>query len=126
MISIEERPKEVEDRIIPGHWEGDLVLGKADSPYVLGTLVERTTRTGVLVPIKGRSAPIVRRSFQAALKRLPEEMKLTLTYDQGREMAQHRLFTKTTGIKVYFAHPHAPWERGTNENTNGLLRQYFS
>jgi IS30 family transposase len=124
MLSIEERPKEVEDRIIPGHWEGDLIVGK-NNRSALGTLVERTTRTTILVPIKSRDAEVVAKAFAKAVKRLPKEMRLTLTYDQGREMASHKLFTNITGVKVYFAHPRSPWERGTNENTNGLIRQYF-
>lgn len=124
MLSIEERPKEVEDRIVPGHWEGDLIVGK-NNRSALGTLVERTTRTTILVPIKNREAETVAKAFAKAVKRLPKEMRLTLTYDQGREMASHKLFTNITGVKVYFAHPRSPWERGTNENTNGLIRQYF-
>lgn len=124
MLSIEERPKEVEDRIVPGHWEGDLIVGK-NNRSALGTLVERTTRTTILVPVKSRDAEVVAKAFAKAVKRLPKEMRLTLTYDQGREMASHKLFTNITGIKVYFAHPRSPWERGTNENTNGLIRQYF-
>ena len=124
MLSIEERPKEVEDRIIPGHWEGDLIIGKYNRS-ALGTLVERTTRTTILVPVKNREAETVARAFAKEAKKLPQQMKLTLTYDQGREMAEHKLFTKLTGIKVYFAHPKSPWERGTNENTNGLIRQFF-
>jgi len=124
MLSIEERPKEVEDRIIPGHWEGDLVIGK-NNRSALGTLVERTTRTVILIPIKNREAETVAKAFAKEVKKLPQQMKLSMTYDQGREMAQHKLFTKITGIKVYFAHPRSPWERGTNENTNGLIRQYF-
>jgi len=124
MLSIEERPKEVEDRIIPGHWEGDLIVGK-NNRLALGTLVERTTRTTILVPIKNREAETVAKAFAKEVKKLPQQMKLSMTYDQGREMAQHKLFTNITGVKVYFAHPRSPWERGTNENTNGLIRQYF-
>jgi IS30 family transposase len=124
MLSIEERPAEVADRIIPGHWEGDLVVGKRGGSAV-GTLVERTTRHLILVPLKSRDAISVRRGFAKAVQTLPKELKLTLTYDQGKEMAEHKKFTVSTGVKVYFAHPHSPWERGTNENTNGLLRQYF-
>lgn len=124
MISIEERPKEVEDRIIPGHWEGDLIVGKNHSS-ALGTLVERTTRATILVPLKEKDAKAVRRAFQREVKILPKQMKLSLTYDRGKEMAEHQLFSKQTKIRVYFAHPQSPWERGTNENTNGLLRQYF-
>ena len=124
MLSIEERPKEVEDRIIPGHWEGDLIVGK-NNRSALGTLVERTTRTTILIPVKSKSAEDVANAFAKEVKKLPKQMKLTITYDQGREMAQHKLFTEITGVKVYFAHPRSPWERGTNENTNGLIRQYF-
>lgn len=124
MIGIEERPKEVEDRIVPGHWEGDLIIGK-NNRSALGTLVERTTRTTILIPIKNREAETVAKAFAKEVKKLPQQMKLTMTYDQGREMASHKLFTSITGVRVYFAHPRSPWERGTNENTNGLIRQYF-
>lgn len=124
MISIEERPKEVEDRIIPGHWEGDLILGKWKRS-ALGTIVERTTRTVILVPLVNKDAESVRKSFAREMKKLPAQMKLSLTYDQGKEMTEHKLFTKDTKIKVYFAHTGSPWERGTNENTNGLIRQFF-
>lgn len=124
MLSIEERPKEVEDRIIPGHWEGDLIIGK-NNRSALGTLVERTTRTTILIQVKNREAETVAKAFAKEAKKLPEQMKLSMTYDQGREMARHKLFTNITGIKVYFAHPRSPWERGTNENTNGLIRQFF-
>lgn len=124
MISIEERPKEVADRSIPGHWEGDLIVGKGRKS-ALGTLVERTTRTTILVPLKEKDAPAVRKAFARETKHLPNQMKKSLTYDRGTEMSQHQLFTKTTKIRVYFAHPQSPWERGTNENTNGLIRRYF-
>lgn len=124
MLSIEERPKEVEDRIIPGHWEGDLIVGK-NNRSALGTLVERTTRTTILIPVKSKGAFDVAKAFAREVKKLPKQMKMTMTYDQGREMAQHKLFTDITGVKVYFAHPRSPWERGTNENTNGLIRQFF-
>ena len=124
MLSIEERPKEVEDRIVPGHWEGDLIVGK-NNRSALGTLVERTTRTTILIPLKSRDSFTVAKAFAREVKKLPKTMRLSMTYDQGREMAQHKLFTKETGVKVYFAHPRSPWERGTNENTNGLIRQYF-
>lgn len=124
MISIEERPKEVEGRIIPGHWEGDLIMGR-NHRSALGSLVERTTRTVILVPLKKKDASSVRIAFSRELKKLPEQMRLSLTYDQGREMSEHMLFTKKTRVKVYFAHPHSPWERGTNENTNMLIRDYF-
>lgn len=125
MISIEERPKEVEDRTVPGHWEGDLLIGDMKKQTAIGTLVERTTRALILVPLKNKTAEEVRKAFTREMKTLPKQMRLTLTYDQGREMAQHQLFTKETKIKVYFAHPKSPWERGSNENTNGLLRQFF-
>jgi IS30 family transposase len=124
MFSIEERPKEVENRSIPGHWEGDVLLGKGHKS-VIGTLVERKTRAVILVPLKNKTAPHVRVAFQKAMKDLPKQMAQTLTYDQGHEMAEHKLFTKNTKIRVYFCHPASPWERGTCENTNGLLRDYF-
>ena len=124
MLSIEERPKEVESRIIPGHWEGDLIVGK-NNRSALGTLVERTSRTTILIPIKNREAETVAKAFAKEVKKLPIQMKLSMTYNQGREMARHKLFTNITGVKVYFAHPRSPWERGTNENTNGLIRQFF-
>lgn len=124
MTSIEERPSEVADRTVPGHWEGDLIIGK-NRRSALGTLVERTSRTTILVPLNNRQAPTVRKSFAKEIKQVPRQMKLSLTYDQGREMAEHKLFSKQTEIKVYFAHPGSPWERGTNENTNGLVRQFF-
>lgn len=125
MISIEERPAEVEDRSVPGHWEGDIIIGGAVKQTALGTLVERTTRTVILVPLKNKSATEVRKAFAKEVKKLPKQMRLTMTYDQGREMAQHKLFTKETEMKVYFAHPRSPWERGTNENTNRLIRDFF-
>jgi transposase, IS30 family len=124
MLSIEERPKEVEDRTIPGHWEGDLILGRYKRT-ALGTLVERTTRYTLLVPLKAKSAESVRKAYVKTLGSLPKEIAKTLTYDQGKEMSEHKQFTIDTGIQVYFAHPGSPWERGTNENTNGLIRQYF-
>lgn len=124
MISIEERPKEVESRTIPGHWEGDLIVGKGRNS-ALGTLVERTTRTTILVPLKDKNALAVRKAFAKETRKLPAQMKLSLTYDRGTEMSQHELFTKETKIQVYFADPYSPWQRGTNENTNGLIRRYF-
>ena len=123
-ISIEERPKEVADRIIPGHWEGDIIMGRGNAS-ALGTLVERTTRMTFLVRLKDKDAPAVRIAFGRKFKHLPEGLKRSLTYDNGQEMAEHKLFTKNTNIQVYFAHPHSPWERGTNENTNDLIRQFF-
>lgn len=124
MLSIEERPKEVADRTIPGHWEGDLLIGK-NRQSALGTLVERTTRTVLLVRLRNRTALEVRKAFARKAKKLPQEMRLSMTYDQGREMAEHKLFTEDTKMKVYFAHPASPWERGTNENTNGLIRDFW-
>jgi len=124
-LSISERPEEVKDRIIPGHWEGDLVMGSKKSNTALGTLVERTTRYLLLVPLTAHDALTVRTEFAKALKYIPKFLKKSLTYDRGTEMTQHKLFTQNTKIQVYFADPHSPWQRGTNENTNGLIRQYF-
>jgi IS30 family transposase len=124
LISIDERPPEVADRTVPGHWEGDLLVGHANAS-ALGTLVERTTRFTLLVPLKTKDAATVRQAFARELRTLPAQLRRSLTYDQGPEMREHRLFTKHTKMPVYFAHPHCPWERGTNENTNGLLRQFF-
>jgi len=124
LISIEERPVAVADRTVPGHWEGDLLVGHAHAS-ALGTLVERTTRFTLLVPLKAKDAATVRQAFARDLRTLPAQLRRSLTYDQGPEMREHRLFTKHTKMRVSFAHPHSPWERGTNENTNGLLRQFF-
>ena len=124
MISIEERPAEVADRTVPGHWEGDLVMGRRHAS-ALGTLVERTTRFTLLVPLRAKDATSVRQAFAREMRRLPAQVTRSLTYDRGKEMQEHRLFTEETAIRVFFAHPHSPWERGTNENTNGLIRQFF-
>lgn len=124
MVLIDKRPPAVNERIMPGHWEGDLLIGK-NRQSAMGSLTERTTRTTILVPLKNRTAIEVRKAFVREFKKIPAQMRLTLTYDQGREMAEHQLFTKQTKMQVYFAHPGSPWERGTNENTNGLIRQYF-
>lgn len=124
MISISERPQEAEKRIVPGHWEGDLLMGK-NHASAIGTLVERTTRLTLLVPLEKKDAVAVSRAFAQKFKSIPAQMKKTLTYDRGMEMARHKLFTKNTAIRVYFADPYSPWQRGTNENTNGLIRQYF-
>lgn len=123
-ISIEQRPKEVADRIIPGDWEGDLLMGRGNAS-AMGVLVERTTRMIFLVRLKNKDAMTVRIAFARKFKHLPPGLKRSLTYDNGQEMAQHKLFTKNTRIQVYFAHPHSPWERGTCENTNDILRQFF-
>jgi IS30 family transposase len=124
MLSIYERPSEVADRCVPGHWESDLIIGK-DHASAIGTLVERTTRTTILVPLKAKDAVSVRRAFAQTVKRLPKEVFKSITHDRGTEMSQHELFTKDTQVQVYFADPQSPWQRGTNENTNGLIRQYF-
>lgn len=123
-LSIEERPAEVADRIVPGHWEGDLVMGNANASAI-GTLVERTTRLVFIVKLEKKDSESVRIAFAKEFKKLPPGLKKTLTYDQGQEMAQHKLFVKDTNIQIYFAHPHSPWERGTSENTNALIRQFF-
>lgn len=124
MQSIHIRPPEVQDRIIPGHWEGDLVKGAGNRSSV-GTLVERTTRFVVLAKIDDAGTVSVVDSFAAVLNRQPAAMRKTMTYDQGREMHGHKILTERTGVQIYFADPHSPWQRGSNENTNGLLRQYM-
>lgn len=124
IISISERPKEVEGRVVPGHWEGDLIMGK-ERKSAIGSLVERTTRLTLLVPLEAKTAFAVRSAFARSFREIPRKFKKTLTYDRGMEMAEHKLFTKETKIGVYFADPYSPWQRGTNENTNGLIRQYF-
>lgn len=125
MVRISDRPSEAEDRAIPGHWEGDLLMGKGGKSAI-GTLVERSSRYVVLVPLPdGRTAPHVRAALTRQLIRLPAELRRTLTWDQGKEMAEHVRFSVDTAIDVYFCDPHSPWQRGSNENTNGLLRQYF-
>lgn len=124
MELIDFRPEEVNDRKVPGHWEGDLIIGKYNRSAI-GTLVERSTRMTILVPLKARDASTVRDSFEREIRMIPKELLKTLTYDQGKEMSEHKKFTENTEIKVYFCHPHSPWERGTNENTNGLVRDFF-
>jgi transposase, IS30 family len=124
MTSIHLRPPEVADRVVPGHWEGDLIKGARNASAV-GTLVERTTRLVKLVKMPGLSATSALAAFTRAFASIDGAMARTLTYDQGIEMARHRDFTAATGITVYFADPHSPWQRGTNENTNGLIRQYL-
>ena len=118
ILSIEERPEEVADRTVPGHWEGDLILGKYKIT-ALGTLVERTTRYTMLIQLIAKDAETVRKAYAKALTKLPRHLARSLSYDQGKEMSQHKAFTISTGMKVYFAHPASPWERGTNENTIG-------
>lgn len=124
MISIDDRPKEVETREIPGHWEGDLIVGK-NRQSAIGTIVERKTKYLKIVRLKNKTADEVKNKFAKAFEKDPEHLRLSLTYDQGREMAKHKELSKAVNIKVYFAHKASPWERGTNENTNGLLRQFF-
>ena len=125
MVFISERPAEIEDRAVPGHWEGDLLIGTANRSAI-GTLVERQTRYVLLVALPGgRSAEHVRTALASRIMTLPEELRRSLTWDRGKEMAEHVRFTVDTGVQVYFCDPRSPWQRGSNENTNGLLRQYF-
>jgi IS30 family transposase len=124
MQSIHIRPAEVGNRLIPGHWEGDLIKGAGNRSSV-GTLVERTTRFVVLAKMNNATTVEVVESFSAVLNREPAALRLTMTYDQGREMHAHKMLTEKTGVQIYFADPHSPWQRGSNENTNGLLRQYM-
>ncbi len=125
MVNISERPAEVEDRAVPGHWEGDLILGEG-SRSAVGTLVERTSRLVLLLHLDGqRSADAVELAMRKAIRTLPAELCRTITWDQGAEMSNHARFTIKTSVPIYFCDPHAPWQRGSNENTNGLLRQYL-
>lgn len=127
MLSIHLRPPEIEDRQFPGHWEGDLIKGEGNASAV-GTLVERTSRLLMLVKLphpKPASAANVLQAFSDKLLSIAAPMRLSMTYDQGREMALHKKLTEKTGVAVYFCDPHSPWQRGSNENTNGLVRQYL-
>ena len=121
---IAERPKEVETRAVPGHWEGDLIKGKYNRSAV-GSLVERTSRYLILVRLDDAKAPTVHRGFVRKMKPVPKSLRKSLTYDRGREMALHKQIAVDLELTVYFADPHAPWQRGSNEHTNGLVREYL-
>jgi IS30 family transposase len=122
-VSIRERPAEVADRAVPGHWEGDLLMGGKNSQ--IATLAERHSRYVQLVRMPTKEAPDVATALAKTIGKLPVELRRSLTWDRGSEMAQHKEFTVATDVQVYFCDPRSPWQRGTNENTNGLLRQYF-
>lgn len=124
MISIAERPEEVADRTVPGHWEGDLIIGK-DHKSAIGTIVERQTRYVLMVHLQAKDATSVREAFARKLRQLPESLRKTFTYDQGKEMSQHKQFAIDTKMQVFFCDPHSPWQRGTCENTNMLIRGFF-
>jgi IS30 family transposase len=124
MTSIAERPAEVATRTVPGHWEGDLIKG-ARNDSAVGTLVERTTRLVILARMEGTDATSARQGFTKKLRHVPALLRKTLTYDRGKEMAEHERLAQRLSIQVFFADPYSPWQRGTNENTNGLLRQYL-
>jgi len=122
-ISIRERPAEIEDRAIPGHWEGDLITGSNNTH--IATLVERHSRFTMLVKVNGKDTASVVTALTKQVRKLPAELRRSLTWDRGMELAEHKRFTVATDVQVYFCDPQSPWQRGTNENTNGLLRQYF-
>lgn len=122
-VSIRDRPAEIEDRAIPGHWEGDLITGSKNTH--IATLVERHSRFTMLVKVKGKDTSSVVTALTKQVQKLPAELRRSLTWDRGMELAQHKRFTIATDVQVYFCDPQSPWQRGTNENTNGLLRQYF-
>lgn len=123
MVSIRERPAEAEDRAVPGHWEGDLLTGANDTQ--IATLVERHSRFTMLVKVPRKDSATVVAALASHIRKLPEELRRSLTWDQGSEMARHKTFSVATNVQVYFCDPRSPWQRGSNENTNGLLRQYF-
>jgi IS30 family transposase len=126
MVMISERPPEIEDRAVPGYWEGDLILGSTASVSAVGTLVERTTGFVMLLHLPdGRGALAVQEALVAKMATLPDQLRLSLTWDQGHEMLNHIKIAEATGLDIYFCDPHSPWQRGSNENTNGLLRQYL-
>jgi transposase, IS30 family len=123
-VSISERPAEAADRAVPGHWEGDMIEGRAGQSRI-GTLVERTTRFTMLVPVSGKSAEVFAAAVTPVIAGLPDALRRSLTWDQGKEMALHQQIAVAADCKIFFCDPHSPWQRPSNENTNGLLRQYF-
>lgn len=123
-VSIDQRPKHIEDREEIGHWEGDLVIGKGQKSAI-GTIVERKSRYAIIIKLKNRKSETIRKEFIKEFNKLSANLLKSMTYDNGTEMAQHQIITKQTGMPIYFAHPYSSWERGTNENTNGLIRRYF-